>query len=394
MKLAELIIEKCERSRSDWREGKIGNRSLRIQQKDLDSYGKRNLLQQAEYLERIGLIRCKWILDKSDIAAVQFSLEDLSKIYEIIGRIPKNDYLKNRKSILETHITKLRKQWIKAYYCDLLNKLEAGKVADEIDNENIELNLNCFLGIDKLDYPVYKRIFSKQYLDDSKLFEKKMQITVIAAAKKFNDAIDDSMSSKEILNQINLDDYSSEMSLKGNLKLKINDLEIDLSLFPYGAILNSDTLKIVTVPSGQRIRKIITIENKANYIMYPYEADTLVIFSHGYFSPYEKNVLEKLVLSLNESEVEYYHSGDLDYGGIQIFEYIKRIMPKLKPLQMNIETWGMFNKYGYIIEESKRKKLKSIINNGKITDPDIKKLALVIYETGIGIEQESFLFTD
>lgn len=229
------------------------------------------------------------------------------------------------------------------------------------------MNFKCFLGIDRLEGSVYKRVFSKQHLGGSKVFEEKMQKYVASVARKYYDIIDDNMTESEILAQIYLDHYGDELSLKGDLLVKINDHVIDLSLYPYGTVLNK----------------------------LPYEKGTLVLFSHGYFSPGERRVLAELVSVLSEDEVRFYHTGDLDYGGIRIFEFIRnQIFPRLKPLNMNVETWEKYSRYGYGLEPSKQEKLKAMLDEGKIQEQDLQKLAQVIYNTGIGIEQESFLFTE
>lgn len=58
--LIEKIIFKHESSTSDWRDEKLGNRSLRIQQIDYDKNGKDQLIAEAKELEACNLIQIKW----------------------------------------------------------------------------------------------------------------------------------------------------------------------------------------------------------------------------------------------------------------------------------------------------------------------------------------------
>lgn len=396
--LIDVIIDKIEDSTVNWRENAKGNRSIAIQQKHLDAIGKQNLLKQAVELESAGLILCKPmpINGRSDIYTVNYSLSNVRELYKKAGKIPKSDRIREIKEAVEEQVKKIHKPWIQVYYEEVLKNLEAekGKEPEEFHAEIRELNFKCFLGIDKLEGSVYKRVFSKQYLGGSKVFEEKMQKYVASVARKYYDVIDDNMAESEVLAQIYLDHYADELSLKGDLLIRIADHVIDLSLFPYGTVLNSETLKKVSIAAKQNIRKIITVENKANYMTFPYEKGTLVLFSHGYFSPGERKVLGELARILSEDEVEFYHTGDLDYGGIRIFEFIrKQLFPRIRPLYMDVETWERYSKYGYQMEPSKREKLKVMLDEGKIQEPDLQKLAEVIYNTRIGIEQESFLFT-
>ncbi len=395
MLLIDKIINTIENSKVNWQEGAKGNRSIVIDQKVLDAFGKQNFLQQARELEQKGLIRCEWIVDKSDISIIWYSLSNLRDLYQAAGMIPKSDRIREMMEAVEEQMKKISKPWIKDYYKHILKDLESGKDLQEFNAENRKLYFDCFYGLDRLDSSVYKRVFSKQYLGDSKIFELRMQNYVATAARKYYHVIDDNMTKSEILAQIYIDNYADELSLKGDLLIKIDDSLIDLSYFPYGTVLNSETLKRVSIASKQNIKKIVTVENKANFMTYPYEKETLVVFSHGYFSPGERRILVELSQILSESDVKFYHTGDLDYGGIRIFEYIRnQIFPKLKPLHMDEKTWEKYSKYGYSLEQSKLDKLNTMLNAGKIQDRDLQNLAELIIKTGTGIEQESFLFKE
>lgn len=141
----------------------------------------------------------------------------------------------------------------------------------------------------------------------------------------------------------------------------------------------------------QNIHKVITIENKANYVSMPYEKGTLIIYSHGYFTPRERHILQQLyqILRTSSQSVLYYHSGDLDYGGIKIFQYTRdSIFPELQPFQMDLEQYETFLSRGYKMEPQTLEKLKTV--NEPIFQPLIER----ILETGLGIEQEVFLYKE
>ena len=52
MYLVDRIIERCENSSRDWREGATGGRTLRITQEDYDVCGKEELIEEVQRLER------------------------------------------------------------------------------------------------------------------------------------------------------------------------------------------------------------------------------------------------------------------------------------------------------------------------------------------------------
>ena len=77
------------------------------------------------------------------------------------------------------------KLWIRAYYQDLLERSENKRKKDLLELLADEKKYApCFEGLDQLTESVFKRIFSKKYLGNTKTFEQEMQSHVISTAKK------------------------------------------------------------------------------------------------------------------------------------------------------------------------------------------------------------------
>ncbi|MBS6642725.1 MAG: DUF2399 domain-containing protein [Clostridiaceae bacterium] len=384
IKLIDKIIEKYERSKTDWNKGDSKNRSLRIQQEEKNQIGSLELVSQAVELEKEKLVKIKWYAYLSEIEMIHYSLKDMPEFYARAGKIFKPQKIKACREFLENEKQKIKKEWIRAYYESFLDKLEKGQIPGELEGDR--LLFRCLSGLDQLEEPVYKRTFSKHFLGNSKLFEKRFQKKILNIAKAHNPEIDDNMDKTSILSQLYLEEYSQELALKGNVILELEGQSIDLSPFIYGLVINSQMLKHAEVHAGQKIRKVITVENKANFMSMPYEEGTLIVFSHGYFTPLEKEFLKRLYQSLDGDQVEYFHTGDLDYGGIKIFQYIKNnIFPPLKPLYMDLETFERFKAEGEAIKRSTLDKLK------RVKEPLLQELIDEICEEKLVIEQESLL---
>lgn len=397
MYLIRKIINKCENSNNDWKRGVSGRRTIQIQQSDYDKFGKTALVEEAKDLEKQGLIVIeKWITRGSDIDRVAFRVENLSLFYEYLKENgedniwPKQEKVDYYAAILKTELKNgISKVWIRAYYEYLISRIERGNFPKDLDR--MELYIPCFREIDGLKEPVYKRIFSKKVLKNSKAFEREVEKHVIAVARKYWEDIEDGMDNKEVLNQLFIIEYAQELEIKGPLQIKVrkDDKEIVLNMgdFLYGTVLNSATMEQCEILEKQPdIRKIITIENKANFVSAPFDAHTLYIFSHGYFSPKEREFLRRLEQILKKDEIEYYHSGDLDFGGISIYKYIKtKIFPEVKPYMMDVDT---FNKYFEYAEAEDTETLEKLRN---VNVPELEELKNKILETGMVIEQESFL---
>lgn len=354
MYLVRKIIEKCEyHSEKDWKPGSCGGRTMKIQQKDYSTCGKQELMQEIQILQAQHLITVtKWVVYGSDVGEIGYRLENLPDFYEIERQRTKSNSegFQSKAELVErcykqvadelTH--GVNQNWIWEYYQSLLDKLEKigkGKILNDFDK--MELYVKCFRGLDEIVEPMYKRVFSKKYLGNSKIFEDKkigLESQIIAVAKAFCEDVEPDMDDTAVLSQIYIKEYSQEMALKGPLKLNIfmngKSYAADISTFVYGAVFNSETLQHADIDtSHMQIKKVVTVENKANFVSMPYAADTLYVFSHGYFSPLEKKFLQKLERELEkgnsiknpEEQVQYFHTGDLDYGGVKIFEYIKKI---------------------------------------------------------------------
>jgi len=402
MILIEKMIQKYENSAQDWKGENLGNRSLRIQQKDYDEAGKSELLREAVKLEEQGLIRVKWFNNKTDIEKVIYSLEDITKLYRILGKTPKAERMRQMKEYVNKQMEGVKKHWILACYEEMLRQVDNGSMPKnlmiyetEYEDENpkeigeayTNLFCTCLNALDVLREPIYKRIFSKYYLGNSKIFEKILQSRIILQARKYHPDLDDNMNDSEVLSQLYIEEYSQELAVKGELILEVAGVQIDLSAFIYGTVLTSETLKHAHIATHQKIRKIITVENKANYISMKYEPGTLIVFSHGYFSPKERDFLKELERVLREQEVVYLHTGDLDYGGIKIFQYIRNyIFPQLQPYLMDVVQYEAYQSMGEKMEDSAWERIRAL------KDPLLQPLIDKIVEEKTVIEQESFLY--
>ena len=135
------------------------------------------------------------------------------------------------------------------------------------------------------------------------------------------------------------------------------------------------------------IRRVMLIENKANYESMDFRADTLYIFCHGFFSPKEIKFLSTLTETAAEN-TEYLHWGDMDLGGIRIFLYNqKRLFPKLKPYRMDGEAYAdaLTAGAGIPLEKEKKEKLQ------KLDAGCLGELKELILENEMEIEQEAFM---
>lgn len=383
--LVRRILDKIESSSVDWRENASGNRSLKIQQEDFNRAGKSELLEEARMLEQRGLVQIKWLEYGNDIEKITYCLKQAGQFYELSGLTPKWERIQEERQTLCRWSKQAQTGWLKAYYEDQAASLEKGKQSSDLSKYGEQLFI-CLNAVEKLKEPVYQRVFSVAVLGSTKVFENVLRTRVVSILSAYHPDVDEAMNDKEILSQVYLEEYAQELAVKGNLKIILMGKEISLADFYYGTVLNTKTLRHAEVPAGQNIRKIITVENKANYVSMPYEEETLIIFSHGFFSPLECEFLRKLLAVL--PDVEFYHTGDLDYGGIRIFRHIREhVCPRVRPLSMDADQYDHYIQYGYEIKPETLKKLEDM----RGTEPLMEELIEHMIKGKMGIEQECFL---
>lgn len=391
--LLHLILDQFESS-SKWNQDFTGNKSLRIQDDSKRSHykeiGREELINEAKELERKKLITIKWSQYNFDIELIHYSNQNIPRFYEYAERLPKYVLVNNQKEELLLLAESLKSNsWIHSYLEAKNERISKGIELKEEPKTTTEL-YRCLKAIDDLIEPMYKRAFSKKALGNSKTFEKSYEKTILTIARKYHPAAEEEMADHEILELLNIDSYASELQLKGNLQLELHGHTIDLGSFLYGTVLNHETLKHATIPDEQHIEKLITIENKANYMAAPYDQNTLYVFTHGYLSPLELIFLRKVKKTLKHAE--YYHSGDLDFGGVSIYRYIKQsLFPELQPFHMEA---GLLDEYKDLSEELKpltRKKLIQFYEKEKESLPELKELVEYMIETNRVLEQEAFL---
>lgn len=399
MYLVKRIIDKCERSKGsqdDWRQGASGVRSLKIRQSDYDKCGKSALLEEAQGLSDAGLIQIKrQTPDSAAIERISYQLEMLEQFYQLLqkeepGRISKQQQIWEYQALLNKQLEELKSEWIRRSVRAVQKRLDKGDIPKLLKEKDIFLP--CLHGLDELKEPVYKRIFSKKYLQTPRTFERKAQSYMISLARRYCDDVEPQMSNEEVLSQIYIKEYSrEELSLKGPLTIEIVQGQmrsrIHLSQFFYGTALNSETLKNAVICEEQPdIERIITIENKAGFMSAPFEKNTLYILSGGYFAPQEREFLSGLCEALKGRQVQYFHTGDLDYEGIKIFKYIKKkIFPGLLPFMMDRRTYEQWLACGEPITRKTLKKLESE------RVPELKELIQAMLEKRLAIQQECFL---
>ena len=242
--------------------------------------------------------------------------------------------------------------WLIPYYDHILERLNSGKLVKDVPGLEDPL---FFLFLNKTAEerkPLYRRAFSAQVctiwngiaqtkqseskITPTKRFEKIYQSAVLSVLKQYSPLYEEGMSDEELLTAHGILTYAQTLEFKGAVSYRIDDgPAISTAAQIYGTMFNKQTLENAVPISIVGIRQIMTIENKANYEKMQFRPDTLYIFCHGFFSPPERKFLSRVV-ALAGTDTEYFHWGDMDYGGIRIFLFLQK-----RPVSQDVQPWKM-----------------------------------------------------
>ena len=407
--LSRYIIEKAECDSYC-----AGTRSkqwhIEADQKLLDAVGGRSvLLRQAGELEKLtgisGKIIVKWKAVRTEIEKITVSSDAIPLLCQVEQIEDPRERQLSQMELTESWKSRVAQaDWLIPYYDHILERLNSGKLVKDVPGLEDPL---FFLFLNKTAEerkPLYRRAFSAQVctiwngiaqtkqseskITPTKRFEKIYQSAVLSVLKQYSPLYEEGMSDEELLTAHGILTYAQTLEFKGAVSYRIDDgPAISTAAQIYGTMFNKQTLENAVPISIVGIRQIMTIENKANYEKMQFRPDTLYIFCHGFFSPPERKFLSRVV-ELAGTDTEYFHWGDMDYGGIRIFKFLqKNLFPKLKPWKMDVTDYKMALQMGASIslETDKRERFEQM-DAGVLTP-----LKEAILKNGKEIEQELLL---
>ncbi|MBO5031124.1 MAG: DUF2399 domain-containing protein [Lachnospiraceae bacterium] len=346
--------------------------------------GRADFIRQVSELEQAGLITVTRKNVNTEIKEITVAIEDIDRLCTYEGVPNERKLIEEKKCYLLGQLQNTDCKWLMAYEQDLYCQLENGILEKNIEDENIFRLLNAITG---LECDIWKRKFSSDVLHASKKFEKEYENKIITILRKYSPKADDSMTDDEVLLEHGIVTYSQTLQFKGSIMYDVGSGAIDTTTQIYGTVLNAQSLSHIKLISLKSTRRIITIENQANYEQMQFDSDVLYIYTHGFFSPKERRFLEQIE-AMADASTEFFHWSDLDYGGIRIYQFIQQnIFKRVKPYMMDKTAYEKARKLGegFELEKTKREKLE------KLQCDELEELKSCILKYGREYEQEILL---
>lgn len=329
------------------------------------------------------------------LAKVWLNLELLSNAYAYVGKTPKNDEI----DVICLHIldslddaqTNWAQRFLQDTYDAISTKRSIGKRLPEDKQERDDL-LDAICFSSKMqEVQLLERVFSMQCFGDSKRFEHTVRKRLLSILRKYLDLEVDA-TDEDLLRQVGIVKYPEQFEFCGNILLRTTQADISFSNLNYGVSLFRDELTQRDFVIDHTVERIISIENRANFIDYIYRQraeNELVIYHGGQYSPAKKKFLQKIASAMSDG-CTWLHWGDIDYGGFSMLARLRREINKnVKPYLMGMNELTQYEKLCCTISPEYTKKLKQLLAHEELSDcfPTLQYMI----STKIKLEQEAFL---
>ena len=193
------------------------------------------------------------------------------------------------------------------------------------------------------------------------------------------------MTDAELLQSIGISRYPEPLEMRGNIFVNGNDMRV----FESGFCIFSGDIETAQISIPDTVRRILTIENRANYFAYRHNAGELVIYHGGQYSPAKKKLFEKIAAAMPEHSV-WYHWGDIDLGGFSMLLRLrKEILPSVQPYLMGKNELLAFQSYTQTFSKDYAEKLRRLSENERLAD--CRETIDYMLEHKIKLEQEAML---
>lgn len=377
----------------------------RINERLEDSDEKQVFLQSLQELKEAAVIDYSWVKYEEGnlVERIWLDFEQIPKAYHLAGMVSLAVELEQCRQAIDAGLAVVQAEWA----CDYLEQQRERVMGKKLLPRTYKRGsgkaffdlLKLLEGLEQAPAGQLERVFSRRVFGDSKYFEKHLKSKLLSILRNY---YGEERENEELMLLAGLSRYPEVMEFTGDITVKVSTGEIEYRLQPYGAYLNSFLLDEILEIDIKAINRILFIENKANYVWYVMNRrrdDELVIFHGGFYSKAKGEWFRRLIAAAHKSEVEgrtltYQHWGDMDFGGMQIFERLKdNLVKELKPYLMDVETYHRYEKKGKKIKDKKYyEKLEVYLMITNVSE--FIELTREILKSGRVVEQEVIIEDD
>lgn len=252
--------------------------------------------------------------------------------------------------------------------------------------------------LDRLEDELPRRIFSVRTLGDSKALDGRLGRLLVKAVQQFSPMAEDLEDQEEVLASLGLVNNPQHLFVSGPLVIGHGGRLLDLGDFHPDVGLPVDMVQKATIERLD-VDAVLTVENLTSYYetarwlqpgQHGGHEKVLAVYLGGYHNRVRRLFLVKLWQFAQTSGrvVRFYHWGDLDLGGVEIFHHLAaRTGIPLEPWLMDAETYLAHLDAGTSFDSSYRSRLRDLM--GQPGYEPFHDLLAEMVGHGLRIEQES-----
>lgn len=346
------------------------------------------------HLQEKGFITIDWKDKKAGhiVKGVTLCEEAIPNVYQYLHRIPKTDMenvsLEMFDRMIKGKLSPIAMAFVERMSRRVKNGQSIKEYMDISKPEQMEEFIYALYQTEKNKKECFVREFSIRIFHDSKKYEQLIsKICKVIAEERIEF---DGMEKEEILSEYQIYHNPSYVYMKGNIELELNRKTIDVGMFSEGLgySVNESNLKELHLKYSGVLENVYTIENLTSFFRFEKEK-SLIIYLGGYHNHVRRVLLEKICEIFPNAN--YYHFGDIDAGGFQIFYHLKeKTGIPFKMYRMNLETLMQYEEYGKKLTENDRSRLKKIQN--EYEDNEMKICIDYMLKHNVKLEQEIVSF--
>lgn len=355
---------------------------------ELDVDRREAIEEAAEELERQGMISVMW--ERHGTGRIERILlaAGAAQLYQRMGRtmplVRVEEYRTELSALTDVTVT-----WVRAFCIEAKESLAKNKIPSFLPKEETVRKslIRAILSLPAMTAEaVPRRVFSQRVFGDSKYFEQCVEAALLRILRRF--AEEPCETDAAYLDMAGISVHQGKLWIAGKMTFSLHGRTYFLDDFPGGIGLTYDTvasMEIDVLPAF-----ILTVENLTNAEALTQDgaADRLLIYTAGFPNRTTQMFFQKI--SSQHSSVEIRHWGDLDYGGIRIFEYIHtHFFPHLVPYRMGIEDFRAYLPFAHALTDVQRKRLVTLLE--RVEFSLWHELIRVLLHEGKWLEQEVML---
>lgn len=314
-------------------------------------------------------------------------LDSVDDIYLYLHRESKKDKVIKEISYIREELKKCDFQSVAyKFLLEMQNLLEQHYTYDRYFKTLEELNLlfTMINAIEKNNEEILLRNFSKKHFSDSKLLEK-YKSKVFSLFNEFDELQYDSFA--DLCAKHYIIKNSGYAFIKNGLILKINKQIVDLDKLSIDFALSDNAINEMQVIQVNA-HKVFTIENLTTF-HYFNATDAIIVYLGGYHNQIKSKLLKKI--HETSKELEWYHIGDIDWGGFEIFMHlVENTGINFQPYLMGIEELKKYKKECMSLTQNDRKRLEMLLSDKRAEN--FYSVINYMLEKGYKLEQESLIF--